>query len=167
MAMVREPANWRKGKRLSIEDMQALAQERNGRCLSSEYGNLSTKLRWQCAEGHVWEAAPHGLRQCGAWCPECAFEKLRLKIGDMHAVARERGGECLSTLYVNNETKLRWRCAQGHEWDAKPMHIRLGTWCPKCGRQSRMLKMDIQATAQARGGTCLSTHYDNDGRKLR
>ncbi|ACC74283.1 hypothetical protein Bphy_5200 [Paraburkholderia phymatum STM815] len=114
----------RSGVRLSLGDMQAMAQARGGRCLSTEYRNTQTKLRWQCGEGHIWEAAPAGLRTYGSWCPQCAFDRLRLKIGDMQVIARGRGGECLSERYVNNETKLRWRCAKGHEWDAKPMQIR-------------------------------------------
>jgi hypothetical protein len=151
--------------RLSIEDMRAMAQEHGGLCLSTEYRNLLTRLRWQCAVGHVWEAAPHGLRQYGAWCPQCAHEKLKLRIEDMHAAARQRGGECLSTAYVNNETRLRWRCAQGHEWDAKPLHIRLGTWCPACARPSYTIA-DMRSIAGERGGECLSQEYVNNMTKL-
>ncbi len=80
----------RQGVRLSIADMHAMAQARGGQCLSTEYRNTATKLRWQCAEGHVWEAAPAGLRTSGPWCPQCAFEKMRLKIGDMQAIAHGR-----------------------------------------------------------------------------
>ncbi|WP_373322126.1 zinc-ribbon domain-containing protein [Paraburkholderia adhaesiva] len=43
-----------------------------------------------------------------------------------------RTGECLSERYVNNETKLRWRCAKGHEWEAVPASVIKGSWCPQC-----------------------------------
>ena len=36
-------------------------------------------------------------------------------IEKMREAARERGGECLSDDYVNANTKLKWRCAEGHE----------------------------------------------------
>ena len=39
-------------------------------------------------------------------------------IAAMQLMAQEHGGDCLSTFYVNNNTKLRWRCAKGHEWEA-------------------------------------------------
>jgi hypothetical protein len=62
----------------------------------------------------------------------------KLTIEDMQALAKKRGGECLSTVYVNSATKLRWRCAEGHEWEATPrtMKLRLkkGCWCLKCSR---------------------------------
>lgn len=148
-----------------LEEMRTMAHARGGRCLSDTYVTSATKLRWQCGEGHVWEAMPASLRTSGSWCPVCGFEKLRLKIEDMHTIARERGGECLSTAYVNNETRLRWRCAHGHEWDAKPMHIRLGTWCPTCARPSYTIA-DMRTLARERGGECLSQEYVNNLTKL-
>jgi hypothetical protein len=157
----RREAHW-------LGEMQVLAQARGGKCLSIRYTRFQEKLRWECDQGHQWDATPASVKTSGSWCPVCSVEKQRLTIADMHAAARERGGECLSASYVDNLTRLRWRCAQGHEWDAKPMHIRLGQWCPRCGRQWRLLTMaQLQAMAQARGGTCLSTDYGNDGQKLR
>ena len=60
-------------KRLTIEKMQEIAAERKGKCLSDKYVNSSTKLRWECDEGHVWEATPQAIKQ-GNWCHECAKE---------------------------------------------------------------------------------------------
>src|ERR1019366_682942 len=59
-----------------LERMKRLARHREGRCLSTEYINNHTKMRWRCKFGHEWEAipnsvAPHdGFR--GSWCPTCA-----------------------------------------------------------------------------------------------
>ena len=39
----------------------------------------------------------------------------------------------MSEAYTNSETKLRWACAEGHEWEATPSSIKNGErWCPKC-----------------------------------
>jgi hypothetical protein len=57
-------------ERLTINDMRRLAEERNGRCLSRFYKNNLTKLKWECAEGHKWEAVPGSIQQ-GRWCPQC------------------------------------------------------------------------------------------------
>ena len=56
--------------RLSIAEMQQMAEERGGKCLSDKYVDLSTKVKWQCAKGHVWEAAIRDIKE-GSWCPEC------------------------------------------------------------------------------------------------
>src|SRR5579862_3071794 len=42
--------------RVTIRDMQRLAAERGGKCVSSEYINTVTPLRWRCSEGHEWLA---------------------------------------------------------------------------------------------------------------
>lgn len=55
----------------SLASMQALASQRGGTCLSSEYLRGSAKLQWRCAEGHCWSATATGV-QAGRWCPICA-----------------------------------------------------------------------------------------------
>jgi hypothetical protein len=61
-------------KRITIEDMQNLAVERGGKCLSSTYKNWRIKLLWECAQGHRWEANLNSIQQ-GHWCPKCAINK--------------------------------------------------------------------------------------------
>lgn len=51
---------------------------------------------------------------------------------EISKVARERGGECLSSIYIASNLKLRFRCKKGHEWDAVPYTIKAGSWCPEC-----------------------------------
>ena len=38
-------------------------------------------------------------------------------------IAQERGGRCVSSVYVNSMTKLTWECAKGHQWEAIPNSI--------------------------------------------
>lgn len=47
-------------------------------------------------------------------------------------IAKERGGECLSTQYIANNRKLSFRCADGHVWEAVPSSIFQGSWCKQC-----------------------------------
>ena len=53
-------------------------------------------------------------------------------IRDMQELASSRGGQCLSTEYVDTKTKLKWKCAFGHEWEATPRLLKAGHWCPEC-----------------------------------
>ncbi|MBI3744862.1 MAG: hypothetical protein HY261_11345 [Chloroflexi bacterium] len=73
----------------------------------------------------------------GSWCRICAKGGRRLGIEQMRELARSRGGRCLSTVYHNSLTPLRWQCAEGHEWlaTAGNVHKRRGTWCPFCGHR--------------------------------
>ncbi|MCQ2360231.1 MAG: NAD(P)-dependent oxidoreductase [Paludibacteraceae bacterium] len=58
---------------LDIKDMQEAAAFRGGKCLSKTMvkGDMATKLKWQCAEGHTFEASPALILLGGHWCPEC------------------------------------------------------------------------------------------------
>lgn len=98
--------------------MHNLANKYGGKCLSAKYINANTKLKWRCNKGHVWESTPSSAKQ-GHWCLECSGSKKK-NIYDMQHLAKMRGGKCLSTEYVNNKTKLKWQCNEGHIWEAVP-----------------------------------------------
>ena len=70
-------------------------------------------------------------REAWRWCAVCSG-RCRLTLTQMRAYARELGGKCMSKAYINNETPLHWRCAEGHKWKAKPGHVLQGHWCPIC-----------------------------------
>ncbi len=77
----------------------------------------------------------------------------RLTIEEMQSIATARGGRCLSTQYVNNNTPLEWECAQGHRWFAIASNIRKGSWCPACAVQQRSHSLaEVHQAAEARGG---------------
>lgn len=157
-------------KKLTLKDMQDLARRRGGKCLSMEYTNNHTKLRWQCEKGHVWEAIPNSIRM-GSWCSVCGKINRgiarRLTIGEMQELAESREGKCLSIKYVNNFTKLKWQCKEGHSWEAIPSSIKGGRWCPVCGGTIKLSTDDLRNLARSRGGKCMSIEYTNNHTKLR
>ena len=88
----------------------------------------------------------------------------KYSIEDMKRIAHKRGGECLSNEYLGSHTKLKWRCKQGHEWEATPDNIKHGKWCAICSRKIAGLKRrytieGMQKLAKERGGECLSKEY--------
>ncbi len=58
---------------LGYEDMQQAAEFRGGMCLSKDMkkGDMFTKVKWQCHNGHVFESSPFTILKAGHWCPEC------------------------------------------------------------------------------------------------
>jgi hypothetical protein len=90
------------------------------------------QLRLRCAAGHEWEALGSTVAR-GRWCSECA--QVCLGIDEMHRMAAEHGGKCLSDRYIDNRTHLQWECDKGHRWWATAGNMRqYGTWCPDCAR---------------------------------
>ena len=122
--------------KLTIEQMVEVAEERGGECLSKEYVDNRTKLKWKCKEGHVWKATPHDVKDGKTWCVICSIEKRsqkrKLTINEMQKIAKSRGGICLSKNYINARTKLKWKCKKGHVWENTPDNIKRGQWCPYC-----------------------------------
>ncbi len=118
----------------TIEQMQELAKLRGGKCLSEKYINLSTKLIWECKEGHQFQSPPVSIIHAKCWCPECSKLK-KLTIEEMQHLAIRNQGLCLSKEYKNSSTKLLWQCKEGHQWWATPVSIKHGnTWCLTCFR---------------------------------
>ncbi|MCP4914581.1 MAG: hypothetical protein GY909_15810 [Oligoflexia bacterium] len=147
----------------TIEDMQKLAKEKKGACLSTTYLGSRGHLIWKCEKGHEWMAPPKSIKR-GTWCPECAGVKKKT-IKDMHDLAKSKGGGCLSKEYINMLTKLEWQCKEGHRWEATPNSINNGSWCPKCSDKQRQVTIeDMQRLAKKKEGYCISKDYlGNEG----
>lgn len=65
--------------------------------------------------------------------------EAELDLEDMRGAAKFRGGELLSEEMTAGDwrTKLRFRCAFGHEFEASPrLVLEGGHWCPECERKS-------------------------------
>ena len=158
-AQVPEPV-----RRQRLEALRALAGQRGGACESAAYISQNHKLVWRCAAGHRWEAPAAGVQR-GAWCPYCSGR--RRTIADMQALIGQIGGPCLSEVYIGVETRMRWRCAHGHEWTASPQQLRQRMACPTCSpapaRTTYGLDL-LQELARRRGGVCLAERATRSGR---
>ncbi len=86
---------------------------------------------------------------------------------EMKEIAKKRGGECLSEFFIDGRTKLEWRCAKNHIWEAIPESVKSRTWCPFCARNVKLNIFDMRKEAKGRGGLCLSKRYINSQRKLK
>nr|MDO8113046.1 hypothetical protein [Candidatus Sigynarchaeota archaeon] len=123
-----------------IEKARAIAADRGGSCLSSEYTNSHASLAWRCSHGHEFHLSLVKVSK-GRWCTEC--ELGRPKVTRMTIDQEERysfleeaawllGGELLSPAYTDDYVPLRWRCERGHEFSATPAQVEDGIWCPVC-----------------------------------
>lgn len=58
-----------------ISELQEYAKIKNGKLISIEYINSSSKMLWECKELHQWEATWHNIRDKNSWCPICSSYK--------------------------------------------------------------------------------------------
>jgi hypothetical protein len=122
-------------RHITIQEINNIAKERGGVCLTKVYTKGADVAQWRCSESHIWEAPFRNIIK-GYWCPHCANEikgnMRKLTIEDMHETAKLHGGKCLSKEYINSQSKLLWECGEGHQWLTKPNSVRNGSWCPYC-----------------------------------
>ena len=135
---------------MALSEARLIARERGGMVVSKQVPNVRTAVLWECSEGHRWQARFSKVKS-GTWCATCAG-RGRVTIQDMRRLAAQRFGRCLSRDYVNNHTKLQWRCAESHEWWAKPADVHR-TWCPICARKLKLELKQLRKTARARWRT--------------
>ena len=146
------PQPTRTNGRHSLAQMLKIAQSRGGRCLSNEYQNPRTKLRWRCHLGHEWKASGDAVAREGHWCPTCG--KTPHTLARLRALAESRGGACLAEDYAGVNLRLRWRCANGHSWSATPHAIvSKSSWCPVCAVNAQRIQRAYRGAARRHGVT--------------
>lgn len=155
--------------KLTLEDCQQIAEERGGKCLEEEYINSTTKMLWECSEGHQWKALVGSIKNSKTWCPECAkiknierCIKAKLCILDCQNFADSKDGKCLSEEYIDAKTPMLWECSEGHQWYARFSDIKRNHWCQKCYENESYDSLEVcQQFATEKGGKCLSEEYKN------
>lgn len=154
-------------RRMGLPEMQKLAKRMGGKCLANTYKNNLTPLKWKCGKcGHVWKARPLSIRNHGTWCPKCAMKtramKKRRNLNWLQELAKQRGGVCLSPIYMDTRGKHKFKCNKcGKVWETTANSIQQGQWCPTCGGSERLTIEEMRQLAKRMGGECLSDKYVN------
>ncbi|WP_124599269.1 hypothetical protein [Burkholderia sp. Bp8963] len=158
--------------------LSELVRNAGVRCLEPHWLGWDVPHRFACDQGHTWSRTGNkALRHAG--CPHCgraAGYRRRLAEGlvQLQKTAVAHGGACLSTVYTGGAGRYRFRCAQGHEWDAQGADVARRTWCPTCARLRKVTDYRLsdglarlQHMAARRGGLCLSDTYTGVGSRYR
>ena len=87
--------------------------------------------------------------------------RKKYTIESCQQIAEERGGECLSKIYEGCKKPMKWKCKEGHEWNAIFDNIKQGKWCSICKKCKKLTIEDCRKVAEERNGKCLSTKYIN------
>lgn len=122
--------NFKTGKIVDLNFIKEFSKTKGGECLSNEYINNRTKMRWKCSCGYEWEARWYSIYNQGTWCPKDAGK--RKTIEDCVEEAKRWNGICLSEKYINSTTPLQYKCDNGHIFNLTPEQVKSGTWCPEC-----------------------------------
>lgn len=125
--------------------------------LNSEHGtkywldtNMEDHIEAYWGSRKAWEALPNKVTQMDHFTDwnsvvhiDHGYDESKpeseLSLSDMQGAAEFRGGKLLSEEMETGDwrTKLRFRCAFGHTFEASPrLVLEGGHWCPECERKS-------------------------------
>ena len=100
--------------------------------ISNIYKDNQTKLILKCSNNHKFFISWSSFQQ-GHRCPECYGNKrLTIKYVKEQVPILQKGYKLLSTEYINNYTKLKFKCKKGHIYEATWDCFSHGFRCPKC-----------------------------------
>ncbi len=126
-------------RKLTIEYIKNRTKElaKGYECLSTNYINVHTHLKFKCDKGHIYLAQWANFQQ-GKRCPECfnsrkgATQRFNIDYIKKKTVELAEGYKCLSERYINSHTHLRFKCNKGHKYKVTWSSFQAGTRCRKC-----------------------------------
>ena len=125
-------------KKYDLEWCQKYAQDHGGECLSPEYLGRTTRLKFKCANGHIFESTPFAHIHKKSWCNECSNRDVAHNLEFVKTFVESHGGTLLSTEYINVRQKLTVVCSKGHQWNPTFQNIfHNKSWCPTCAGVER------------------------------
>lgn len=145
--------------KITIDFIKEYSLKYNTVCISTEYINAHEKLKFICPENHEysknWNKFYFGER-----CKICS-KKMPPTIEYIKEFALKDDTICESKQcdYINNESKLKFICPLGHEYNCNWANFRIGNRCSICSPTKKKTIEEIKEYALLDGTQCISDTY--------
>ncbi len=152
-------------KKLTYEFVKQSFESCGYTLISKEYINSGSRLNYECPKGHkhsiVWYAWKQGQR-----CPTCAG-LAKPTIDHIRKSFSKENYVLLSEHYINNRSKLDYRCSEGHEHSIGWSNWQKGQRCSYCINNNIKLTIEqVRALFEKDNYILLSNIYINGKSKL-
>ena len=128
--------------RIRYGDVKQSFEQEGYVLLSDEYINAHTKLEFICPEGHK-HSIDWDHWKCGKRCAGC-YGNVKITIDKVKQSFEQEGYVLLSDEYVNNSTKLNFRCPEGHRHNISWGNWQNGRRCGKCSSLVSKPEMELK-----------------------
>lgn len=126
-------------QKLTYEYVYNYFKEHGCELLETEYINSGIPMRYRCVCGNESKICWDNFKQ-GKRCKKCFSDKLRkirqLSYDFVYNYYKEHNLELLEDTYINNKTKMKYRCSCGNISYATFGNIQDGHRCNICGTLS-------------------------------
>lgn len=147
-------------KKLTIEYIKRCFEIEGYTLLEDTYISAKTKLKYKCPKGHLYKTSWMDWNR-GHRCAVCSGNaKFSYKV--IKQLFNAEGYTLLSGTYVNNSTKLRYICDNGHAHSITLRDWNRGHRCPYCNGRPIITIDVIAASMYAEGYYLISEEYINN-----
>jgi hypothetical protein len=157
--------------KLTYEEVKASFKEYGYELLETEYINSKTKMRCRCPyhPDKILSIRYNDINRKSG-CHYCGGSRAKLTFEEVKQKFEERGYELLENEYINNSTKMRYKCP--HHLDKEGLSITYGNFqsgqgCPYCGGRVKLTYEEVKSKFEERGYELLETEYVNCETKMR
>lgn len=139
--------------------------------LEKEYVNANTLMKYRCSFGHISKIR-FGNFQQGVGCRQCGREESSLTLEYVYNCFKEEGCELLEEEYINNKTKMKYRCICGDISEIQFSNFQQGQRCFKCGHRRkgekrRLLFEYVDSVFEKNNCKLLEDKYVNSRTKMK
>ena len=99
--------------------------------LLDSYNTCDTKMRYICDNGHQSQISYSKLKK-GKGCKQCSIDNMKLDFDYVKKVFSDENYILLESEYINNQTKMKYKCPKGHENITSYSIFNAGSRCPTC-----------------------------------
>ena len=129
------------------------------------YKGTHTKIKHKCSKGHIYSQTPsHHLKKQG--CPVCKGG-IRKKSNEYHNECKEKGYDLPLEDYVNNPTKIKHKCKNGHIYEQSPSSHLQGNGCPYCAKNKKKTQEEYLSECKDKGYDLPIEDYINIDTKIK
>lgn len=167
---------------ITIEEVERIAKEKQCKLVSTKYKNCDTHLKFICNIcGGEFLQTFYCLKKCKIVAHDRCSYKIRSETYNSNPAltiqhVKEKtekiteGYKCLSKIYKDNHTKLKFICPKNHIFYMRWNNFYGGQRCPKCYTKNTKLTLDYVKNKTkniAKGYICISSKYKNNGSRDR
>jgi len=152
-------------KKYTIGEVVEIFAKEKYEVLSDIYINSKQKMRLKCSKGHIIEMTLSAFLK-GSRCGIC-FDNRKYNVEKIKNVFKKDGYILLSTEYINNKQKLRYKCTEGHIGEITLTNFLKGKRCSECFSFKKYTLEKIKEIFRKEKYKLLSKEYDGAHFKLK
>lgn len=152
-------------KKFTIKYVKEVAEKHGYKCLSNEYINIHTHLKFKCPANHIIKMTFDAFKS-GQRCSMCYGNKKK-KLGDIKEYLKKYNYDLLSKQYKNSYSKLKILCPLGHEFEMTWDSFKFGYRCNICGGTLKKTIEEVKEYFKKFNYKCLTTDYQGANKHLK